>query len=627
MKFLCPNCKAKYQIADEKVAGRTLRMDCRRCGNNVTIRADMEAEEVDVAPVSEPLKSTPPSARASATAAPKRPTGAIAAAAPRTSGSNVGPAPSASTRAARPIGPPSGSALGADFRRNVSMAPEAPKRTPLDQWHVAINDVPVGPMRRDEITKKIAAGAITGESLCWREGFDDWRPLRDVTELAALLRRPATEMPKPAAPRSPGGLGARPLAPAARPAPTARTSVRSNVVPIGGRLGAVASLEPEFEEHEEAQEADEPTRVAGFDLQRFEEELAAKGKKPEAKVEAKVEPKVEPRAELKVDAKPLDRVAKKSFPPPPPEPAPIELREPSKRPSGPLPARKDPTPAPRPAAKIEAPPPVVATSAFPAAVPVQPAAKEERRAGIPVGGWIAIAGAMAFGGVLAVMVGSRMLGEPTSPAVATNVPVVAAPTTPVPAAPPVAEIVEPPPEAVVPTTEVPAAEVPVAEAPTTPSGGSTARPHREGTTATPAATPTPTTPAAPSGRFAAFQDEASSTGPARIAVAPRATSSEDNPTGGQDELSADQLRAVIVRERPAVNRCWETELRRIGQAAEVRLDVDLTIGGSGTVTNVQTRGQTIGGLSECIERSVRRWRFPPVSGQTRTSFPLIFSGS
>ena len=31
MKFLCSNCKAKYQIADEKVAGRTLRMTCRRC--------------------------------------------------------------------------------------------------------------------------------------------------------------------------------------------------------------------------------------------------------------------------------------------------------------------------------------------------------------------------------------------------------------------------------------------------------------------------------------------------------------------------------------------------------------------------------------------------------------------
>jgi len=627
MKFLCPNCKAKYQIADEKVAGRTLRMDCRRCGNNVTIRADMEAEEVDVAPVSEPNKSAPPSARASAsaTAVPKRPTGSMASAtASRTSGSNVGPAPSASSRAARPIGPPSGSALGADFRRNVSMAPEAPKRTPLDQWHVAINDVPVGPMRRDEITKKIATGAITGESLCWREGFDDWRPLRDVTELAALLRRPAAEMPKP---RSPGGLGARPLAPAARPVAGSRVSARSNVVSIGGRLGAVASLEPEFEEHEGTQEADEPTRVAGFDLHRFEEELAAKSKKVEPKVEAKAEPKLDPKPEPKL----LERAARKSFPPPPADP--VELREPSKRPAAPAAIPSKPIPAPAAAARslpatlpiiASAPAPVGATNAFPVAVPVQPApvAKQERRPGIPVGGWIAIAGAMAFGGVLAAMVGSRMLGEAPAPAIATTVPVVAPATAPT--APPVAEMVEPPPEVTVAPTEAPAAEVSELAAPTTPAAGGSTRPHREGTTPA-ATTSTPTAP--PSGRFAAFQDEASSSGPAHIAVAARPPTGEDRPTGGQEELSADQLRAVIVRERPAVNRCWETELRRIGQAAEVRLDVDLTIGGSGTVTNVQTRGQTIGGLSECIERSVRRWRFPAVSGQTRTSFPLIFSGS
>jgi predicted Zn finger-like uncharacterized protein len=38
MKFLCRNCKAKYQIADEKVAGRTLRMACQQCGEQIVVR-------------------------------------------------------------------------------------------------------------------------------------------------------------------------------------------------------------------------------------------------------------------------------------------------------------------------------------------------------------------------------------------------------------------------------------------------------------------------------------------------------------------------------------------------------------------------------------------------------------
>lgn len=37
MKFLCPSCKAKYQIADEKVIGRTVKMKCRQCGHLIEI--------------------------------------------------------------------------------------------------------------------------------------------------------------------------------------------------------------------------------------------------------------------------------------------------------------------------------------------------------------------------------------------------------------------------------------------------------------------------------------------------------------------------------------------------------------------------------------------------------------
>jgi hypothetical protein len=137
---------------------------------------------------------------------------------------------------------------------------------------------------------------------------------------------------------------------------------------------------------------------------------------------------------------------------------------------------------------------------------------------------------------------------------------------------------------------------------------------------------------APTGRFAEFADD-SSGGPAQIATSGRRSIADDPEDGasgstrGQRELTADQIRSVITRERPAVNRCWESELRRLGQAATVRLDVDLTIGGSGTVTSVTTRGQSVGTLADCIERNVRRWRFPPTSGVTQTSFPLVFSGS
>ena len=46
MKFVCENCKAKYQIGDEKVAGKTLRMKCRRCGNMIQVSSAVTESSV-----------------------------------------------------------------------------------------------------------------------------------------------------------------------------------------------------------------------------------------------------------------------------------------------------------------------------------------------------------------------------------------------------------------------------------------------------------------------------------------------------------------------------------------------------------------------------------------------------
>src|SRR5262249_39805755 len=153
-------CKAKYQIADEKLAGRTLRMACRRCGHEIVIRKEEMLEDgLTTARAPSSWPGSGPHAR-------RIPTG-------------------------RPSFRPEGSspALGVELRRQPSGAPEVgPPPFALDQGHVAINEVPVGPVRRDELGRKIGVGAVGPDSLVWREGFDDWRPLRLVPELIPLLR-------------------------------------------------------------------------------------------------------------------------------------------------------------------------------------------------------------------------------------------------------------------------------------------------------------------------------------------------------------------------------------------------------------------------------------------------------
>ena len=65
------------------------------------------------------------------------------------------------------------------------------------QWFAGINDEPSGPLSIPELEGKIRDGVITGASLVWREGLDDWRPLDDIAELAAVFARSSSARPSP----------------------------------------------------------------------------------------------------------------------------------------------------------------------------------------------------------------------------------------------------------------------------------------------------------------------------------------------------------------------------------------------------------------------------------------------
>ncbi len=630
MKFLCSNCKAKYQIPDEKIAGRTLKMDCRRCSTPIVIRGDLgvpdDAEEI----VEEPAARQSPRASASASVAggrrpapAARPLGAAGA-------SNVGPHPSSARTSTR-------GSLGADFRRNVGAEP-ARAITPLDQWHVAINDVPVGPMKRDEISRKIATGAVTGESLAWREGFDDWRPLREIPELVALMRRAAAESDRP--PARGGPRASAPRAPAPRPlgtstasrpgSPTsARPAARSNVVAIGGRLGASAAPAVETDELEDGEDADlddaERTTVAS---------AADLGLADFGSLTAKDAAK----AKAKQDPAPAARSAPAESPPPKPAPAKIPTAsfKPIPPPAAGLPARVSaPSRAP-----VE---PELAPFSLPPAEPVAPAVEpralsavpvvvvpENRRrapAGLGVGAMMGIGFAMAAGGVLMYGVVQRFMLAPPVPgpvvAVATLAPEATGPEEQRIAAVDV-DLDSPPPP-----SDVEPVEDPLTGTATPPGEAAT---HHSTTTTTPtstgtgahAATKAPTaTTAASSARFDQFADQGG--GPAPIVTTTTARQA-DAPSASRTELTEAQISEVRRREQRSLQTCWETAIRGMRDVGDVRMDIDITIGASGSVTLARARGPGVGTLSDCIEQRVRRWRFPASSEPTQLTFPVVFSG-
>ncbi len=287
MKFLCPSCKAKYQIADEKVAGKSVRMKCRKCGFMIHVSKLAEATAHDDAapatdtpapPSSRPAVVSPPSpgapkavARPSAPRAappprrgppPRREASAplrsspVATPAPR-------PTPTPATAAPPPAAPPhapdrappagriayqdddertviaGAGALAGAFAAAVGAAPVSTALEDLasaaDDWYVGINGVPVGPIRLSELRSKAASGAVTAESLVWRDGFEEWLPLKTFPELVAIVEEGASSAYASLAP--PDSLSA---------APTARGDALG-ASPVGHmsdpfKLGAVAPV-------------------------------------------------------------------------------------------------------------------------------------------------------------------------------------------------------------------------------------------------------------------------------------------------------------------------------------------------------------------------------------------------
>jgi hypothetical protein len=103
-------------------------------------------------------------------------------------------------------------AFGGGGVPDVAPASEAPLSMPGDEWFVGINGVPVGPIRLSELRSKAASGAVNKESLVWRDGFEDWRPLKTYPELLAIVEEGVSSARASLTPFTPPASDAREVA-------------------------------------------------------------------------------------------------------------------------------------------------------------------------------------------------------------------------------------------------------------------------------------------------------------------------------------------------------------------------------------------------------------------------------
>jgi predicted Zn finger-like uncharacterized protein len=645
MKFVCENCKAKYQIGDEKVAGKTLRMKCRRCGHMIQVSSSVT--ESSVARANPLLKEvtgeltgaellltgvhaavSPPgqAPHGPAPGAPRelpdlmrspadddsqtivrpsplfmRTTGASL---PATSALRPGasaPPPRAPTvprivpparASVRPGGfgpaqpsrpgsmaPPSAggtSNLAVGFSRAISTPPPAPvsgDTSQTEDWYVGVGGVPLGPVRLSVIKEKAAVGSVDENSLVWREGFDEWQPLKLFPVLLALVedaRRKPTPVPHSSA----------------RPSPEPRSPHASSVGITAPAAASIAATAP-MGAHGGLGHTNGTNGVANGTASMLE-------KSPPAPLAAA----------------PLVAVD---------SPA---LADPFRPSIAPVAVMSDPFAAPALGSAARTAPAVTASPAdngvglgavgspFGPHESVAPPPPQKR--GVHPIVWAFIAMCAAFGGVAAWAI---FFKKPSGPQVVYQTTTVTAPgpggTAPQPGTPN-PNGAEPghagdvtPGDSGSPTTN----------SPNNPGGKSTGSGAWTSKSAKPDSTGGTADPVDPTGF-----DVGPGTGP-------KATSGSTSDSG-KGQLSAGEIEGVVNRNKPTISRrCWDPAYDASdGKTKSAKVTANVTIGPSGAVTSVTASGGgNFPALAGCVQGSIAGWRFPPADGDSHTVIPFSFS--
>ena len=170
----CPSCGATYNISDEKVRGRRVRVRCKNCSGPIIV----DGEQIDA---EDATRVYQPSLE------------------PNTYEDNA-------TRVYQPSLEPNTYEDTDESTRVMSVGGGgAPGGDPNPgAWTVNVSETDQRTMTTEEIVDTYNAGFITEEAFVWRDGMSGWSPLMEVEEIrSAIESGQATQVVKPAALRSP----------------------------------------------------------------------------------------------------------------------------------------------------------------------------------------------------------------------------------------------------------------------------------------------------------------------------------------------------------------------------------------------------------------------------------------
>jgi predicted Zn finger-like uncharacterized protein len=135
MKITCQSCQAKYTIADEKVAGKTVKIKCKKCSATIVVHGDQQGG----------------------------------------AGQTLDP----------------NLVLGAGADEDVEtrvFSGEAGQLPPAgEEWTVNVSDDDQRTLTTSQIVEGWQNGALNADTYVWKDGMGDWLPITGVPELMQLV--------------------------------------------------------------------------------------------------------------------------------------------------------------------------------------------------------------------------------------------------------------------------------------------------------------------------------------------------------------------------------------------------------------------------------------------------------
>lgn len=178
MKVSCPACDSKYTIADEKVAGRKVKVRCKSCGGQILINGTIPP------PAPGPEESAAASSADDATRAQKG-----SEASTETGDSTARDA--AHLQPAKASSPQAADAPKSSPKSSPQSAQEyTPPPASVDDgivWSVNVSENDERSLKTHEVVAGYLSGEFAGEVYVWRDGMGDWTSIPDAPELAAAI--------------------------------------------------------------------------------------------------------------------------------------------------------------------------------------------------------------------------------------------------------------------------------------------------------------------------------------------------------------------------------------------------------------------------------------------------------